>query len=401
MIFLVMTIALGVFNAQTASSININAVNNTRYLTGADVTLKEAWASNADQVENDPSLDLIYYEPDFGVYETMPGAASAAKVYRNANISIVVKGGSLKGVNLCAIDTQAFGNTAYFDETLLPTHWYNYLNAMAQNARAVILSKNFKTDYGYKIGDVINYSLSSSESVRGIIYGFVDYWPGYAPFTYKKGSDGIYRETANYLIVANLSQVQDDIGIRPYEVWLKNEDGADYIYDYAEEHSIRYMTFEDAQANIIEKKNDPMLKSLNGVLTVGFIVVLVLCFIGFLMYWILSIRQRTLEFGIYRAMGMSLREIISMLINEQFAISILSIAAGAVIGFIASSLYMPLIQIAYASSDNALPLINTVNLEATGQLFALVLTMLIICMAVLVAIIRKMKIAQALKLGED
>ena len=45
-----------------------------------------------------------------------------------------------------------------------------------------------------------------------------------------------------------------------------------------------------------------------------------------------------------------------MLINEQLFISGLSIAAGAVVGSLAAKLYMPLIQIAYAASDNALPL---------------------------------------------
>ena len=137
------------------------------------------------------------------------------------------------------------------------------------------------------------------------------------------------------------------------------------------------------EAEIVEGKNDPMLKSLNGVLTVGFIVVLVLCIIGFLMYWILSIRQRTLQFGIYRAMGMSMREIFTMLINEQMLISVVSIVLGGVIGFAASVLYMPIIQIAYSSIDNALPLTNRLNLSATVQLFSIVGSMLLISLLIL------------------
>ena len=60
--------------------------------------------------------------------------------------------------------------------------------------------------------------------------------------------------------------------------------------------------------------------------------VLLLCATGFLIYWILSIQSRALQFGIFRAMGMSLREILSMLINEQLFISVSSIAVGAGIG---------------------------------------------------------------------
>lgn len=401
MIFLVMTIALGVFNAQTARTINDSAEENTRYVTGADVVLREKWESNADQVAENPSLDLIYYEPDYGVYQTMEGAASVCKVFTDANVSCSVPGGTLKKTLLMAIDTDAFGRTAWFDASLLPHHINEYLNAMAQNARAVLVSANFRDEYGLKLGDVINYWNTDSESTRGIIYGFVDYWPGYAPFTHEKSADGVYRETENHLIVANLSQVQDVMGVRPYSVWVRAKDGAQFLYDYAETSGTRYAVFEDVDAKIVEMKNDPMIKSLNGVLTVGFIVALALCFIGFLMYWILSIRQRTLQFGIYRAMGMRMREILTMLLNEQMCISVLSIAVGAAVGHLAAKLYMPLIQIAYASSDSYLPLRTSVDVSDTLRLLVIVAVMLIACMAILFTIIRRMKIAQALKLGED
>ena len=401
MIFLVMTIALGVFNAQTARTINDSAEENTRYVTGADVVLREKWESNADQVAENPSLDLIYYEPDYGVYQTMEGAASVCKVFTDANVSCSVPGGTLKKTLLMAIDTDAFGRTAWFDASLLPHHINEYLNAMAQNARAVLVSANFRDEYGLKLGDVINYWNTDSESTRGIIYGFVDYWPDYAPFTHEKSADGVYRETENHLIVANLSQVQDVMGVRPYSVWVRAKDGAQFLYDYAETSGTRYAVFEDVDAKIVEMKNDPMIKSLNGVLTVGFIVALALCFIGFLMYWILSIRQRTLQFGIYRAMGMRMREILTMLLNEQLCISVLSIAVGAAVGHLAAKLYMPLIQIAYASSDSYLPLRTSVDVSDTLRLLVIVAVMLIACMAILFTIIRRMKIAQALKLGED
>lgn len=401
MIFLVMTIALGVFNAQTARTINDSAEENTRYVTGADVVLREKWESNADQVAENPSLNLIYYEPDYGVYQTMEGAASVCKVFTDANVSCSVPGGTLKKTLLMAIDTDAFGRTAWFDASLLPHHINEYLNAMAQNARAVLVSANFRDEYGLKLGDVINYWNTDSESTRGIIYGFVDYWPGYAPFTHEKSADGVYRETENHLIVANLSQVQDVMGVRPYSVWVRAKDGAQFLYDYAETSGTRYAVFEDVDAKIVEMKNDPMIKSLNGVLTVGFIVALALCFIGFLMYWILSIRQRTLQFGIYRAMGMRMREILTMLLNEQLCISVLSIAVGAAVGHLAAKLYMPLIQIAYASSDSYLPLRTSVDVSDTLRLLVIVAVMLIACMAILFTIIRRMKIAQALKLGED
>ena len=98
---------------------------------------------------------------------------------------------------------------------------------------------------------------------------------------------------------------------------------------------------------MVEIRNDTLFQGTNGILTMSFIVVLILCCVGFLIYWILSIRSRELLFGVFRAMGMKKREIIRMLINEQIFSSGISIVIGAVIGVIASKCFVPLVQIFY------------------------------------------------------
>ena len=128
-------------------------------------------------------------------------------------------GSSLRNVQLMGIHTKEFGETAWFDESLLPVHWYEYLNAMSQNASAVLLSENMQA-LGYELGDVLYYRNGQGKSARGIVYGFVPYWPGYTPTISTKGSDGLYKETEQYLIVAHLSQLQASFGITPYELWL-------------------------------------------------------------------------------------------------------------------------------------------------------------------------------------
>ena len=90
-----------------------------------------------------------------------------------------------------------------------------------------------------------------------------------------------------------------------------------------------------------------------------------------------------------------------MLINEQIFISGLSIAVGALVGHLTAILYMPLIQLSYAASDNALPL-EVISYQSDNiRLFAVIGAVMLICMAILGALISHMKIAQALKLGED
>lgn len=401
MVFLIMTIALGVFNAQAARTINQNAEDNIRYSIGADVVLQEVWKNNQDQLSDDASTELVYVEPDFGVYENLEGVDSIAKVYVSNKVSANLNGSSLKDITLMAIHTKDFGETAWFKNSLSDIHWYNYLNAMSQNSHAVLVSRNFETNYKCKLGDSFYYRNSDGESLRGIIYGFVDYFPGFAPSSYTQGSDGQYSEHENYLIVANLQQVQSVWGLAPYQLWMKTNGENDALYAYAEESGKSYTVFTDTSVALIEKKNDPVMQGTNGILTVGFIVVLMLCSVGFLIYWILSIQSRSLMFGIFRAMGMSMREIFTMLLNEQLYISGLSIAVGALVGKLTAKLYIPLIQLAYTSSDNVLPLEIVSRTSDNVRLFSIVGAVMLVCMGILGALISRLKIAQALKLGED
>ena len=399
-VFLVITIALGVFNADAARTINGNKEDNLRYEIGADLVLQEKWSDNSASLTDNPNLDLVYNEPDYGRFLAMDGVQSCAKVLTDS-VSVSVSGGTLKNVQLMAINTKAFGQTIWMKEGLNPYPINAYLNAISQNSRGVLVSRNAQTDFGMKLGDVISYKMSSGESIRGTICGFVDYFPSYAPVTYAKGTDGLYRETPNYLVVANLSQVQAECGVTPYEVWIKTNGSTDFIYDFAEENGLTFTRFRDASAELVEMKNDPVLQGTNGILTVGFIVVLLLCAVGFLIYWVLSIQSRTLQFGIFRAMGLFMREILTMLLNEHLFISGLSIVTGAAVGKLTAKLYMPLIQLAYAASDNALPLQVVSRSGDMARIAIVVGVMLAVCLTVLGVLISRMKIAQALKLGED
>lgn len=403
MVFLILTMALGVFNAQAARTIDANNEDRIRYSVGADLVLQEKWRDNSLAVQNDPTgkKDLIYTEPDYGKYETMEGAVQATKVLVNHDVSVALDSGSVNDVMVMGIHTKEFGEIAWFKNSLLPTHWYEYLNAMSQDSKAVLVSSNFREKYGFQLGDVLRYTKENGKLVYGIIKGFVDYWPSYSPYKQVAGADGVYKEEDQFLIVAHLSQLQASWGITPYQVWIRTDGSSQFIYDYTEASGTKYILFKDVQAELIDQKNDPVFQGTNGVLTVGFVCVLLVCITGFLIYWILSIQSRTLQFGIFSAMGMTRKEVLLMLVNEQFFITGVSMLAGVAVGKIASELFVPLIQIAYTSTDQVIPMESVSEAADYVRLFGVVGMAILICMMILVWLISKIKIAQALKLGED
>ncbi|MDD2648995.1 MAG: ABC transporter permease [Eubacteriales bacterium] len=421
-IFLIMTLALGVFNAKAARTINSNAEENLVYTVGADIVLQEKWKDNSGAVEQHTASAFAYTEPDFTRYQTIEHVVSTAKVYRNDGLTAKSRveddaaenpapygGGddrkTVSGVTLMAVNTRDFGNTINMSSELLPKHINNYLNAMAPDVQALIVSSGFRDVLGYRIGDVLDFYYVDEEQneykLDGIIYGFVDYWPGFMPRSYTAGADGVYTERQNYLIVAHLSRVQANWGTLPYEVWLKTDGASGFMADWAIDNKVTFTEYTDMREKLADTLGAPLIQSANGILTVGFIVVLVLCAVGFLIYWILSIRARTLQFGIFRAMGMLMREVITMLLNEQVFISGVSIALGTLVGFLTARLYMPLIQLAYTASDQVLPLKVAEAAGDIGNLFWVIGSVILIGMVILGVIVRRMNITQALKLGED
>ena len=405
MIFLILTISLGIFNTTAARSINGNAEDRICYMDGADVVVQEAWESAgtsefSDSTGTGNSTDHI--EPNFEKYHQIQGVESLTKVYYSKKASVSsTDGKNVRNAILMGINTKEFGETANFKTSLMATHWYYYLNAMSQDPRGILVSSSFRDEKGYSVGDILSYSDSGGSTLHGVIYGFVDYWPTFAPRTVSLTSTGESVETTNYLIVANLSQLQASLGIRPYQIWMKMENSSQPVYDFAKKMGIRFSVFRDTSADLIALKNEPVFQGTNGVLTADFIIVLLLCMVGFLIYWILSIRSRELQFGIFRAIGLSMREIITMLIGEQLLISGSSILIGIATGILSAKLYLPLIQIAYSAADQVLPIEMIANSGDAVRLFSVIAAMIVCCMAILAWLISKIRIAQALKLGED
>lgn len=429
MIFLTCTIALGIFNANTARTINHQEEMTIRYRDGADLVLQEEFPNNHAAVKyllvrGMEAGEIVYTEPDPFKYEALENdIRQMTKVYRQTKEISLEKVSSYLDVEesavsdkvslergevvLMGIETEEFGKTAYMPDGILDKHWYHYLNAMAENPYGVLMSSNARDKLGLSVGDSIAYTRFDEENRtagmgRGVIVGFVDYFPGFSSERYVKNSNGSYTVEDVYLVVAGFDMVENFLGAIPYERWIANRDSNRYIYDFSEENEIDYAYFSDSDNNVVKMKNDPVFQETNGLLTIGFLVALLICCIGFLIFQIMGIKERELIFGVCRAMGMTYGEMKKMLVLEQFLTSFPAAAGGVLTGILATWLYAPLIQVAYESGTNVwLPVEIICNAKDMLQLGIILILVFILCIGVIARNISRMKIAQALKLGEE
>lgn len=397
-LFLILTVSIGISDTIIARTIVKNAVNNTRHIVGAQIVVKEKWMNNKVAVERDPSIPLRYTEPDFNKYMNISGVTQMTPVVRNT----VTIGAKKLDATLLGIRTQGFYDVTTMEDNLLPYAYADYLNVMASDAQAIIVSENFMTKQGYKLGDLMSYTNSDGKNAMGFIYGFFTYWPTYQARSYYLNDDGTVGSSDNYMIVTNFTYLQEKWGSYPYEIWMSTDDEGEGFYEWAKGQDGLYFTkledMTEKEADIIE---DTMFQGTNGILSMSFIIILLLCVVGYLIYWIMSIRSRELLFGVLRAMGMRKSEINWLLIVEQICSGLYAIVAGGFIGIISSKMFVPMIQQAYAASEQVLPLELITQTGDIVQLFGVIGAVLLLCLIILARIVAKMNISSALKLGED
>ena len=449
-VFLIMTVAGGIFDANMARTMNSNMEQRIVYNVGCDAIYNEDFRLRI-QYNKDGSVNWMYDEPDFGKYESLKNEGicdGVTRVLEDERVDISAGSGSVSDAYLMAINTKEFGETAKLqsdqNDDINDEHWFNYLNELAKEPDGVIISSNLAKDLGLKVGDSLNYSryvpkavgddqiyASENAKVCAIVKGF----PGYERYTYETDADGNVTEQERYLIVANYATVVEKFGMTPYSVWMNLSKGKtvdDIVMYLSNESSIDndikttdgsnstsvsmdtttdnqnekvrseiYKNLTSAQQLIDENKNSATVQITNGMFTLSFILSLIVCSVGFLLYWVMTLKQRELQFGIYRAMGMRMREVKAMLLNEQIFLSFLPLLAGAGIGIASTAMFVRLISIIYLPQKHNIGvnvyIYPSDMLELAGVLFVAIA----VCYVVISRLLKSMKIAQALRLGED
>jgi putative ABC transport system permease protein len=410
--------SVGIFSAQAARTINLNAEHEIRYSGGTDLIIQELWHNNVMDMIFAGAEELTFFEPSFERFVNMEEAEALTRVMNTTVQASNRRTGNTQrlvpGANLLAIEPHSFGETAWFRDDFLPVHINYYLNVLSQVPNGVLVSENFR-DMGFVLGDAMSLQHTRTIPVPGgpsmvvqsfaprvIIVGFIERWPTFEPLTRRELADGNIINTDNHLVVGNLGYFRNIWGVWPYEIWMRTNTYSNrFIHDFISENNLRTVPFQDIEvaansgrrtgliavddvtADIARNRLDPLIQGTNGV------------------YWILSIRSRVLQFGIFRAMGMRMHGIIRLLINEQIFITLTALGIGAFVGELAARYYVPLIQLSYSAVQRPIPLLVVVELRDYINLYGVLGIMIVLCLIILFALLARMRVAQVLKLGED
>ena len=416
-VFLVVTVAMSVFNANMARTINLNRQARTQYDVGADIRINEHWELMLKGPDS-AHLKWKYSEPDFGVYEDLLLSGYFEKITKvgmdERSRVEMSKEQKADNVKLMAINTKEFGQIASLKDGLNKEHWYNYLNALAKKTNGVIISSNMAEKLQISVGDkVIVYRYPPevmrdkdpyAQSILEVV-AICDAFPGYNRYAYEEDNEGNIKRKEKYLAVMNFAESVGDFGMMPYEVWGKSDKDVSEIREALKEGYAGTKRYASSVISMEEElKNErstAIIQITNGLFTADFLVALLLCVIGYMIYWITSIRDRGLLFGVCRAMGITGREIDAMLIIEQVFLSFMSIMAGVFAGSLTSKLFMKVFSTVYLPMKHNIDVFSVSYVKDISWLLFVLSLVIIFCMIWIRRIVGRLNISQAIKLGED
>lgn len=403
MLLLTLTLGLGVYSASTARTIDLNTTESGLYQYGTDVVMQAQWSSKVDleairkeyeknpgQVPDTSKLPTHYVEPPFEVFRNLHDADGAARVF-NQKVSISVGNKGLGQGNMMAIDNADFAKVAYFKRDLYPKkiHPFQYLNLLGQHEAAMLVSQKFLEKNDLEPGTIVTLVVKQ-RPIEFVLYAGVPYWPT------------LYPDEAPFFIV-NLDYVFDQMPLEPYDVWIKKaEDGSVHeMMKELVEHDTYLVSVADYKSEMIREMKHPSKGGVFGVLSLGFLVSIFISLIGYILYWFFALSQRTVQFGILRASGLTRKELTTMLVLEQILTAGTSIIVGVLGGQLASRIFIPFMQASSSAQKQVPPFQVVFDTADLKNLLIVVMLMMGIGVALLVVRIRSLRVHQAVKLGEE
>ena len=379
-LLLILTLALGTYSASAARTLAQNFEDRVAYSIGPDLAVSEAWQFNEE--------DQTWTEPPFAIHHEIAGVEEATRVM-TVKGQPAFGGRRLKEANVMGIDWTDFARVTWFRRDFGDYPLQVYMNFLGANEEAIIAHRSILTENNLKPGDRIQLTVNRRPA-DFVIVGAVDYWPT------------LYPEKAPFFI-ANIDYLLDRTGLQPYNVWMKlkpEAKTADVLDGIFQAGNI-VVTAQDARAEQITTRRDPQRTGLFGILSIGFIVAAIITVIGFLFYSFLSLQRRTLQFGVLRAMGLSVGQLISMLTFETIFLTLLGVAIGSAVGLGAANLFVPFLQVSADTTGRTPRFLIVTDWTDNLRMYVVLTIMLGAALAGLITLLARLKIHQAVKLGEE
>jgi putative ABC transport system permease protein len=398
LILLVLTVSLSVFTASLALTLDYQLFDDYLYRTGADLNLEgpgkefgvaSQFAALAGPNAQPASRSIFL---PLGEYLQFPEVEAAARVGSYTAIARV--GNTAHPATFYGIDRTDFPAVGFWRYDFAPYRLGSLVNLLAASPEGVLVANSFLEETGLNVGDFFRLEVRLGDAnveMDALILGAFDYFPTWYPAEHGP------------LFVGNLDNLFALAGGDfPYQVWLRTSPDFDdeAFKDALWDRQLFQWSWEEPYEAIRQEQTRPERQGLFGLLSVGFLAAALLTVMGFFMYALYSFRRRFIELGILRAVGLSQAQMLVFVACELGFLIVTGLALGTWLGSWMSQLFIPFLQIGTEASDLVPPYLVEIAWTAVNQIALLFGLLFLVAMLALGILLRRMKIFQAVKLGE-
>ncbi|MDY7080481.1 MAG: FtsX-like permease family protein, partial [Chloroflexota bacterium] len=323
-------------------------------------------------------------------HRELPGVRAAARVGDYpASVSL---GGQVENGRFVGLDRLDFPGVAFFRADFAPQSLGALMNGLAGDRRALLVERGFLARHGLQVGDPLHLTvdvLGERVEVEFVVAGALDLFPTLYP------EDGPF-------FVGNLRYLFERLGgLYPYDVWLATGSGStEPVVAALNERGVPVVSAWDARNLIAAEQQRPERQGLFGLLTLGFLASGLLTVLGLTLHALLSFRERTVELGILRALGFSQRQMRLYLAGTQIALLLAGLLAGTALGLATGRLFIPFLQAQGGLHSGTPPFIVRTAWGDVGLIYALFAATAAISIGLTLALLRRMRVYEAIKMGE-
>ena len=144
---------------------------------------------------------------------------------------------------------------------------------------------------------------------------------------------------------------------------------------------------------------------MRGLLLIGAITAALLAVLGSLVQAVMSARQRTTQFAIFRTLGMAGRQLTGLLLGEQTVVYLFGLLGGTALGLILTTATWPFLQFSDSGLDPAkigVPsYVLRINWQQVGIFYGALLLAFVLALVITARYAATIGLGKALRLGED
>ena len=392
LILLVTTISLGIYTASFARTIDRYLYEQQFYRVSADVAIR-VFSQTGGGIPGASPDDAPPAYMHISEFTSMPHIKNATRLGEYSATARLTSG-SVAGT-FVGIDRAELGPVIFWRPDFAPIRLGYLTNALAAQTDAVLASREFIEERGLEIGDLLELDVRSGGDTFKInlqIAGLLDYFPRWYP----EDEGALFVGNLDYLFEQAQQELAHSVIARITPEFDRYEVTRSLI-----SRGAAGVLINEPISRIEREQARPERQGLFGLLSIGFITSSLATMIGFLLYTVFSYQRRYVELGILRAIGLSQSAMMVAVAWELGLLILTGLLLGLGIGLAVSLLYIPYMQFVSSLEGLVPPYVVTMAWTEIAQIVALFGFTFVVIMVILLAILRRMRIFQAVKLGES